>query len=38
MPRAPSPKLFGAGGLLVHSYTLSLDGYGAGPEQSLEAK
>lgn len=22
--------------LLVHSYTLSLDGYGAGPDQTLE--
>jgi len=23
--------------LIVHSYTISLDGYGAGPLQSLEA-
>jgi hypothetical protein len=23
--------------LIVHSYTISLDGYGAGPQQSLEA-
>lgn len=23
--------------LIVHSYTLSLDGYGAGPDRSLEA-
>ena len=24
--------------LIVHSYTISLDGYGAGPQQSLEAR